>query len=527
MTPRLPELKGVMWQPPSATRLVAGVLKHRRLIIVSTLTLVVGGVLTILALGPQYEVSAALFFKLGREMTPPATAAKGPIVAAGKRPEDISSEIEIMKSRALLERVVAHFGEDFFFASPPPTTLLQRVKAVAKRSLEAVKDSVREVFIFTGLARRLTPSEQVVLALERGLRIEVAPRSDVVNIRLRFPDPHIGEQIVAKFIEGFLEQHIAAHKTPKAREFFEQQSALFRKKLANAEAARARFKQSHTIWSLDEQRKLLLSEQRQIAAAREGTLAEVAQIETEVTGQERQLAELPAELRVSSVTQRNAIIDVLRTRLLELEAKRESLRGRYTEQSRPMVALHHEIEEVRRSLAAQEPTVTQSETSGLNAVRQDLERALLTRKGSLSGLRTKVAKLEAQLRGIEAELVKVDAAEVELRRLDREIPLLEQSYSLYAKSLEDARISEAMDLVEISNVSVVSPPAASPVPVFPPRPALLLVVITIVGLTASVAVALVLEALRPTVHSREDVAEIMNVPVLATIPEMKVNGRSG
>ena len=75
-----------------------------------------------------------------------------------------------------------------------------------------------------------------------------------------------------------------------------------------------------------------------------------------------------------------------------------------------------------------------------------------------------------------------------------------------------------MDLAKISNVRVISPPTADPMPVSPP----LMMVLAgglIIGLGGSLAFIFLRDIFRPVVRTRRDVEVLLGVRVLASLPE--------
>ncbi|HEY6565236.1 MAG TPA: hypothetical protein VIY86_12105, partial [Pirellulaceae bacterium] len=68
--------------------------RRRWLLILAVTVLTVATATTkLLVSGVDYEVSAALYYKLGAELAPPATVGKDPILIT-RRKEDVNNEIE-------------------------------------------------------------------------------------------------------------------------------------------------------------------------------------------------------------------------------------------------------------------------------------------------------------------------------------------------------------------------------------------------------------------------------------------------
>ncbi|MBC7926887.1 MAG: hypothetical protein H7039_14640, partial [Bryobacteraceae bacterium] len=237
--------------------IVPVVARNWRLVLAATVVALLSVYGAILYFPPVYEVSCSVLLKLGREMSPPATAT-GPQLVAGKRPEDVASEIEIMRSQYLVEQLVREFGTDFFLAESEPVTLFQKVKYQARKVANAVKNKVQDVLVYAGLSKRLTPFEQIVATLQASMSIEPVRKSDIVTISLRTPDREGGIAILNKFLDIYLKQHIEVYKTPRARKFFEQESTTLRDRVLDVHKGTHTFREASGVWELGEQRQLLL-----------------------------------------------------------------------------------------------------------------------------------------------------------------------------------------------------------------------------------------------------------------------------
>jgi uncharacterized protein involved in exopolysaccharide biosynthesis len=501
------------------TQIVPTLMKYRLFIASCTAVCLLASLATVLLLSPRYEVTAKLLFKLGRELAPPTGLTNPGAVAIGKRPEDITSEVEIMHNQFLIEKLVADLGTDLLGRETEPKTFAQKMKAVVRWPVRKVQDGIREVFIYAGLEKRLTPTEQAVMSLQREVSVEEVRRSDVVVVRMRTRDPDIGVAILSKFLDLYLEQHILAYTETRGRQFFERQVREIRTQLAASEQARADFKRAKSLGDLAEQRRALLAQEREMTATHATTLADLARLEREVASLTQAMTVVPREVRLSSTVQRNPLIGSLRERLTLLEAKQDSLRGRYSDDNRVMLEVAREIEGLRETLNREEIFLTQSVTSGLNNTLQEIEKELHSKRAALDGFRARATEQADSLAKVVTALRELEEVDLKYRRLERETAVLEQNYLLYSKQLEEARISEAMDQARISNVSLIAPPTASPIPVWPPKGRLLLGGV-VLGFVGSFFLAFLIEFLYPTIRSRDDVQRILGAPVLAAIPEV-------
>lgn len=491
-----------------------------RWVLASGLLAGVGVLAALPFLTPQYEIHASLLYKLGREQTPPQISGVPQTQAAFKRPEDVASEIEILKRQSLVEELVRSFGVDFFLAQPEPQTFFQYVKAMARSAVRMLQDAFREVLILIGLEKRLTPFERVVSTMQLSIEADAVKRADVIEVTMKFPDRQAGVQVMSKLIDLYVQAHIEAFKTPGATQFLTQRLTELDKTISQLEARRRSFSHEESVWDLEEQRRNLLSRHREVHTAIARTREELARVSAELGQARSVLQSLPAERLSSRVQQPNPLALEVEQRLAERRVQLVRALSAYGDQSQRVLDLKEEIQELEALLASHRKPVTSSETYELAGTYRDVERASIEKANQLAGLKSAEERQRQVLAHIESELSRLEEGGEEARRVQREIAQAEQSYQLYARRLEEARISEALDEARISNVSPLGPPTASIRPVSPKGKFLFLIAVG-VGLLGAVGVFLLRDALRPVVHSKDTAIDILGAPVLARLQEVR------
>ena len=500
--------------------MLAVTIKNWRLVFASTVIALLALYAALLYYSPVYEVSASLLFKIGREMNPPATATTGGQIVSAKRPEDIVSEIEILKNQHLIEQIVKVFGVDYFLVEETPVTLFQKIKAAARRASKAIKKSFQEMLILAGVSKRMTPYEEVVATLEASLSVEPVRKSDVISIVFRTPDREGGVALMNKLIELYLRQHIEAYRTPQARSFFEQESNELRGRILSAHKDIRDFRDANGVWELGEQRRLLLRQESDLEATHMKTESQLRHVDQEIAKLEELTSGLPAQVEVSRISERNPVIAGLDDQIIKLETAREQALRKFTPESRAVVDLTSQIDGLRAARAKEERLITNSVTSSRNDTLTAVDRDLVGRRGIRHGLVAQSQAEVRQLKEIEGRLRALDRQEIDVERRNREFAQLNKNYQLYAEKLEHARISEAMDLAKISNVAVLAPPTAGVFPVWPKKRTWALAAIAL-GIGGALGVAFLRELIHPTVHSRAEVAMVAGAPVLGCIPEIR------
>jgi uncharacterized protein involved in exopolysaccharide biosynthesis len=286
------------------------------------------------------------------------------------------------------------------------------------------------------------------------------------------------------------------------------------------EARRRAFSSREAIWDFDEQRKMLLQRQQDTRLSVSRNQQELSRLQSEIGQAEGVLRSPASETRTLRVEQPNPAAQALQLRIVERQSSLAKLRLAYADDSQRVRDEESEIAKLEDMLAHTDRHMTQSETFETDLSRRDLERGLGERRNRLSGVAAQLRRQEQDLRDIDQQLLKLDAYGEESRRLQRETALAEQSYQLFGRRLDEARISDALDSANISNVAVVAEPTASPRPVRP-KSMLLFLGALAAGLLGSTGLFLLRDALRPVVHARETAVNVLGVPVLGRLPEVR------
>jgi len=513
-------LPRVSFAAPGFDWLVVIAVQRWRWIVAIALAAGLGVLVALPFLTPQYEISAALLYKLGREQSEHALTGGPQVNAVFKRTEDVTSEAEILTSQALVEDLVKAFGADYFLARPVPTTLWQRIKATARDAVRAVRNAITELMILAGLEKRLSDFEKVVSALQSSLQAEAVKRADVVDVKLLMADPRAGVDVMNKLIELYLAAHIHAFQTPGATRFLVDRADALKAELAALEAQRLAFSERSSLWDLPEQRRSLLQQQRELQQALARTLEDSGRIGAELKHIDKLLARGEPERRVSRIEEPNPVARALQLRIVEQRSELEKLRLVYGADSRRIEDQKAELTELEKLLSDQSRSVTQRETFELSAGFREAERARVEQRTRLAGLQAQEQRQREQLRGIDAELQRLEGLGATARRIDRDMALADQNYQVVNRRLEQSRIADALDVAEISNVALIGRPTASISPVRP-RAKLLLAAALAAGLLGSFGFFVLRDALRPALHSRDKAEQLLGAPVLARVPELR------
>ncbi len=451
---------------------------------------------------PTYEATSQILIKLGREnFYVPPTSSGSPVINVN-REEQINSEIEILTSPSLAEQVVAALG---------PLAIYEDLNEGGGGILSGLRKNVQA---------SQSPAEKAVLKLQKALTIEGVKKSNVIAINYKHTDPKMAATVVNKLVTLYLDRHLEVHKAPHSFKFFREQSGLLKDKLREAEVHLESFKKQHSVTSLEEERSLLLGKEADLKAALNQTLSQIAETENRIRQLKHQLASTPQTIPQGEETEHSPyVINTLQARLMELELKEKELMTKYTERSRLIQNVREEIQMVQAKLGEQEAKRYGTSRSGINVNYQRLQEELFRNQAELEALIAKKQTQGPQLADYNGNLEKLNRIEVELNQLKQQVDVDRQSFRLYLTKFEESRISDAMDTEKISNVTQIQ--AARP-PFKPVSPKVLLNIVLgiFLGAFGGLGLAFFMEYLDDSLEKPEDAEKALELPVLASIPEL-------
>jgi uncharacterized protein involved in exopolysaccharide biosynthesis len=475
-----------------------------------------------------YRSEAKLMVRLGREsVTLDPTATTGQVMHVGQsRESEINSELEILKSQELVQKVVDTIGPKTLLEGLPPESGKADLEP-GKKNLKKFVDNLQQLatkfqnlLIRLGIQHPLTEREKAIVQFTKNYKVEVQKNSNILLVSYEGPGSDLSRNTLTKMINFFLEKHIVTYRTSGSHEFFNKQSDQTRNQVAKVEGELLRLKSKTGVASLEDQRRILMSRIGSLQQESEATQSGIAISRAKVQALKGKLAGMSPTL----VTQEtrgttNQGADLMRARLYELQLREQELLSKYTPTSTPVQEVRRQIEEAKTLLAKEEPTRTQV-TMGINTAYQELNLDLIKENATLSSLGAKAKVLKSQLESARGEMTELNNTEFKMVGLQRELSLLETKYRKYSENLEQTRVEQALLNNKISNISVVQAPITLPEPV-KPRKALNIGLGIILGIFGGVGLAFFWEWLDHSLKTPRDIEEKLKLPVLASIPVLK------
>jgi uncharacterized protein involved in exopolysaccharide biosynthesis len=226
--------------------------------------------------------------------------------------EDINSEVELLKSRDLLEKVVVECG-------------LHKLKP----SSVGLRDLLSKSTGLKILSRNPYPSLAIpyaVAALEKALDVQPIPKSHLIDIGYKSADPRMAVHVLNSLTALYLDKHLAVHNPPGILNFFQQQTEQCRKNLEAIERQLSQYQHEKGIVSLDLQKDLKLRALSDLEARLEENEASLVASEKRISSLKEQLAMTPARVTSQVKTADDPLLlQQLKSTLLNLELKRTEM----------------------------------------------------------------------------------------------------------------------------------------------------------------------------------------------------------
>ena len=236
--------------------------------------------------------------------------------------------------------------------------------------------------------------------------------------------------------------------------FVKNQLETYKRELAKAEAEVQQFKEKHSLTSLKDQQKLILEQRTELDSLLKETINNISSLDTKLSWLKSQIKGVPERVPLSSVTNRQAIIQEAQKNLLDLQLKEQEIQTKFHENSRTLESVRKEIELVEAFLKKQQAGELENMiTTGKNPVYQELEIEMLRTEARLVSEKSRREVTQKQISEIDQELHRLNNLEKEYRELIRTVTANERNFEDYlamvgTTPLEDYRI-QVGDLLDV------------------------------------------------------------------------------
>ena len=456
--------------------LIAALRRRKRVALVVFLTVVGAFLSTYLLIGRRYEAEALLL--VGNDVAQVSATERSRSVVD---PTGINSLVQVAVTDDVVRKAAKNVGLQRLFPDldgMQPNVLVAASREVAaelgrKRLLSADQISfLRQTAAKLGL-EPLPPADQarrnesiVISRLRQSILVRAEGKTDLLKISFSHRDPVIAAEFVNALVDALVAKEAELLNVPGAFQFFDVQRKQLEEDVQKAASRLESFSAAASIYSVNDQRSLLLRRANDLAASLSSTRGSIVELQ----GQRQALTE--QLLALKPVSQSQYVTGVVTSLGANNVGKTES---------------GAKMNEAERSLTNAPPLL-------LVRVYQDTMDALFKVDAEFAGAKKREAHLGTELDSVNKELAALSSREAEYNRLTRELTQAVTAAESYAKRTTEERISTSLANARVLGLRIAQLASPPVIPAFP-QLSIFLALGLVGGIVLASAAALLPEAL--------------------------------
>jgi|ERR1700677_2110713 uncharacterized protein involved in exopolysaccharide biosynthesis len=462
----------------------------------SRILIAVAGLVFVLSLayaifGESYRAHLSVMVRRGRSDAPATGQENAPpdFSRVEVTEEELNSEVELLRDDEVLRRVVE--GNNL-----------------------AAHDWLRWLRPHEDTAVR---DERATKKLAGRLKIEPIKKTNLIAVTYDTSDPRLAAQVLQSLSSAYLEKHKQVHRPAGELQFFDQQTEQSRQQLEQAKRKLLDFSNTHGVVEAAKQRDLLLQRLDAFETSYGQSRVEMLEAEHRVRELEAEMAELPQRTTTQIRTADNPeLLRALKASLLDLELKKTQLLTKFEPSHRLVQEVNEQILQAKSAIAAEKTTPVRDETTDKDTQYEWAKGELQKARVEMKGLQARESATGAELNEYRNLAQKLGDDAITQDDLTSNEKAAEESYLLYVKKREEARVGDALDDGGIVNVAIAERPVVPALPVWPPGIVVLAGFIAACG--SGAGAAFVADRLDPALRTPEEVLACLDLPVLASLP---------
>jgi uncharacterized protein involved in exopolysaccharide biosynthesis len=476
---------------------IAPLFRYRRVVSCTFFIIIAAALLWALLAPKQYQAEMKLLVK--RDRVESAATPGGNDVSE----EEINSEVELLQSRDLLEKVV----------------LQCNLETSTKTLSELIHNPFRKknnIDLQATWDRRVSAA---VLALQKHVEVLPVRKTNLVRVTYQASDPRLAARVLEVIASEYLTKHIAVYTTAGASSFFESERQRYRKELDEAALRLSNFDNKEKVAAPQLEKDLTVQHLADFDSSLKTTQVAIAETARRIHKLEVALTNnvdrSTAQIRTSD---NGVLLQQLKGTLLSLQLKRTTLMENFKPDYRPVQEVDKQIANTRSAIESAERSPLREETTERDPTHDWLRAELAKAHVELDALKSREGATARVVRSYRGKSLLVDKQEGLQDSLVREKKIVEDNYLLYSRKAEEARISDALGQKRIVNVAIAEAPTVPALPMHSQSVWVLFLGVALAVL-ASVGLAFAFEYFDPSLRTPDEVQFVLDMPVLAALPE--------
>ena len=388
---------------------------------------------------------------------------------------DITTEIEIMKSRTNIGRVI---------------------------------DKLNLMDVFQKRYGKSINKEDLITSIQDSVKVEPVENSNIIDIVVEDEDPELSAKIANEIASSYIELSAEIEKQgySSSRETLEKQLPIVQKNLDDLDTKIKNFKEKNNIFSVSEQANLLLERFSDYDTQYTNLQLELDEVKLSLKSLDEQLKVLQKDIVSSENISSNPIISSLRGRITDLNIQLSALLETYSENSTQVQNVRKQLSEAQSLLSNEVEKVISSKTMGLDPVYTELYMKKADNESRYQIIQATLSSLEIIRKKYEDVLKSLPTIEQELISLERNRKVQEAIYIALLQKLGEISLNES----SVSSKAKIFELAEKPLRPAKPNKKSTLAIGGVLGILLGMLAAFVNEVTDKKIRSREDIAKLIN-----------------
>ncbi len=355
--------------------------------------------------------------------------------------------------------------------------------------------------------------------------LDIRPEKDTMVLRLTYTDsnPKRAQEILNALAQTYVEYSLKDRRTKSstAIKFIQDKLPQVKQQLDKSALAVTQFRKTYNIVDPDTYAASVYKMREALENQAQDLQIKIAQVQQQYESLSRQVGKSPEAAIGGAILQQDAPYQSLVKQFQEVETNYFLERTRFQGNHPTVIALKDRRDELYRLLETRAQSVVGVKGSTANitsepnsAIQQNLASQLFEAQTTLAVSQAQLESIRNAQSEVATAFSKIPQIQQRYVEIQRQLALDTSTYNKLSEKLEELRISEAQ---EISSWKVLEPPL---IPIRPSSPDIerSLLVGAISGLVLGILFALLLNRLDQRIREVEEVRELIDIPLLASIP---------
>jgi capsular exopolysaccharide synthesis family protein len=360
--------------------------------------------------------------------------------------------------------------------------------------------------------------------------LDIRPEKDTMVLRLTYTDsdPKRAREVLTALTQTYVEYSLKDRRTKSstAIKFIQDKLPQVKQQLDKSALAVTQFRKTYNIVDPDTYAASVYKMREALENQAQDLQIKIAQVQQQYEVLSRQVGKSPEAAIGSAILQQDTPYQSLVKQFQEVETNYFLERTRFREDHPTVIALKDRRDELYRLLETRAQSVVGVRGNTTNITNEPNSAIQQNLASQLFDAQTNLAVSQAQLESIrnaQSEVAnafsKIPQIQQRYVEIQRQLALDTSTYNKLSEKLEELRIAEAQ---EISSWKVLEPPL---IPIKPSSPDIERSLITgaISGIALGILFALLLNRLDQRIREVEEVREMIDIPLLASIPMTEIS----